>query len=233
MRRLTVILLILLSLSCVSAKGQLYQEPMLMHINAATDTVWFPFDPASKGADMALSDGNYTATNTGTCARAFTTNKTTSGLRYFEVTATSAGGVMVVGIIQANVSGNCSASADSTLWAYASSSAFAGRLYYSNTAFITPNNMITFVSGDIIMVAIDYDYGAIYMGVNGTWCNNRYNITGVPTSGSSRTGSLHNFTPGAETYYAYVGNATPNVYNLNTGPNTTFNWLPAGYEGWY
>ena len=41
------------------------------------------------------------------------------------------------------------------------------------------------VAGDIIMFALDMDNGKFYLGKNGTWQN-----SGVPTSGSTGTGSI-------------------------------------------
>ncbi len=40
-------------------------------------------------------------------------------------------------------------------------------------------------NGDIISIAIDTENGAVYFGINGTWQN-----SGVPTSGSSKTGAV-------------------------------------------
>jgi initiation factor 1A len=51
---------------------------------------------------------------------------------------------------------------------------------------------IRFAVGDIVGIAIDADNGAVYFSVNGTYLN-----SGVPTSGASRTGSFHNWTPDA------------------------------------
>jgi hypothetical protein len=47
----------------------------------------------------------------------------------------------------------------------------------------------TFTDNDIIGIAMDLDNGAVYFHKNGTYQN-----SGDPTSGSSRTGSLYNFT---------------------------------------
>ena len=49
---------------------------------------------------------------------------------------------------------------------------------------------------DIIQVAVDNDNGAIYIGQNGSYLN-----SGDPTSGSSRTGSVSNFTAGSVTCF--------------------------------
>jgi len=68
-------------------------------------------------------------------------------------------------------------------------------------------------AGDIIMIAMDMDNGAIYYGKNGTWLN-----SGVPTSGASRTGALSTFTPSTTAYAPIAGGyGTSNGVNCNFG----------------
>jgi hypothetical protein len=50
------------------------------------------------------------------------------------------------------------------------------------------------VAGDIIMFALDMDNGKFYLGKNGTWQN-----SGVPTSGSTGTGSITSSLSGTQT----------------------------------
>jgi len=49
----------------------------------------------------------------------------------------------------------------------------------------TNNYSSVWSNGDIISIAIDTENGAVYFGINGTWQN-----SGVPTSGSSKTGAV-------------------------------------------
>ena len=56
-----------------------------------------------------------------------------------------------------------------------------------------------FTNNDIIMVAVDCDNLAIYYGKNGTWLNNSSSATGVPTSGSSKTGAFFSITAPSST----------------------------------
>jgi hypothetical protein len=54
----------------------------------------------------------------------------------------------------------------------------------------------SYTDNDIIGIALDLDNGAVYFSKNGSFQN-----SGDPTSGSSRTGSLYNFTPSSKVYF--------------------------------
>ena len=96
-----------------------------------------------------------------------------------------------------------------------------GVTYTNNTQ---TNQGLPFTNNDIIMVAVDCDNLAIYFGKNGTWLNNSSSVTGVPTSGSSKTGAFFSITAPSSTtdgfYFPANGNYSgPQVYvhNLNYG----------------
>ena len=57
----------------------------------------------------------------------------------------------------------------------------------------------SYTDNDIIGIALDLDNGAGYFSKNGSFQN-----SGDPTSGSSRTGSLYNFTPSSKVYFFAV-----------------------------
>jgi len=71
-----------------------------------------------------------------------------------------------------------------------------GVTYTNNTQ---TNQGLPFGNNDIIMVAVDCDNLAIYFGKNGTWLNNSSSVTGVPTSGSSKTGAFFSITAPSST----------------------------------
>jgi len=92
------------------------------------------------------------------------------------------------------------------------------------TAASTP----TFTGGDIIGMALDMDNGAVYFRKNGTWL-----ASADPTSGASKTGAMHTWTP-----HPHVP-LTPAVYcqnldeiYLNTGAVPFANQGPSGYKTW-
>jgi hypothetical protein len=65
--------------------------------------------------------------------------------------------------------------------------------------------------GDVLMCAMDADNGAIYFGKNGSYYN-----SGVPSSGSSRTGSIFNYSPLTDKY-----ELSPTTANYNGSVGTT------------
>ena len=69
----------------------------------------------------------------------------------------------------------------------------------------------TYGNGDIIGVAVDFDNRQIYYSKNGTFQN-----SGDPTSGSSGTGSAHNFSAGTY-YFAVYGYQDENNWEMNFG----------------
>ena len=62
---------------------------------------------------------------------------------------------------------------------------FDGQVYVDGTSGSSSYWGSNPVAGDIIMFALDMDNGKFYLGKNGTWQN-----SGVPTSGSTGTGSI-------------------------------------------
>ena len=86
----------------------------------------------------------------------------------------------------------------------------------------------TYAGGDVIGMALDMDNGAVYFRKNGTWL-----ASGDPTSGASKTGAMHTWTP-----HAHVP-LTPGAYYqnnvevwLNTGYTPFSNQGPTGYKTW-
>jgi len=81
-----------------------------------------------------------------------------------------------------------------------------GSNYYHNGGSTDSN--VEFVSGDIIMFAMDMDNGFLYAGKNGTW-----NDSGDPTSGGSGTGNAYSG------FAAYTMMPTNASYNTTLGVN--------------
>jgi len=107
--------------------------------------------------------------------------------------------------------------------------AYYGRTLSGGLGVTYTNNTLTnqglpFTNNDIIMVAVDCDNLAIYFGKNGTWLNNSSSVTGVPTSGASKTGAFFSITAPSSTtagfYFPASGSYSgAQVYpqNLNFG----------------
>ena len=80
---------------------------------------------------------------------------------------------------------------------------------------------------DIIQVAVDNDNGAIYIGQNGSYLN-----SGDPTSGSSRTGSVSNFTAGSVTCFIGTRANSNSFASANFG-NPAFSISSRNNDGKY
>ena len=89
---------------------------------------------------------------------------------------------------------------------------YGGGLASSYTGGTRTNQGASFTAGDIIGVAVDCDNMAIYFSKNGTWMSNASSVQGVPTSGSSKTGSFFTISdPATRKYNAYGGFYLPSI----------------------
>jgi hypothetical protein len=77
----------------------------------------------------------------------------------------------------------------------------------------------SFTTNDVIGIAVDADNGAVYFSKNGTFQN-----SGVPTSGSSKTGAADTWTGGATEFYFATA-----VYQSGTGWSANFGQRPFAY----
>jgi hypothetical protein len=110
-----------------------------------------------------------------------------------------------------------------------------GSKYVNNSATASWGSAIT--TGDIVMIALDFDNNYIYAGLNGTWQN-----SGDPTSGSSGTGALSALQSGQNwfptvsvyntTHQANFGNPPYSISSGNSDANGHGNFeysVPSGY----
>ena len=152
-----------------------------------------------------LTDGNLTATgntadNNGSHAATFTVP--TSGKWYWEikVSATDSGGSeypadgLVVGGYGSRNQGSGAAGSGSSMYPDLYFDC-QGKVERSNAgAGADLSGVGNAGSSGIKQFAIDMDNGAFYIGLNGTYLNNGTAV-GVPTSGSTKTGVIWDFTP--------------------------------------
>ena len=97
---------------------------------------------------------------------------------------------------------------------YSSDGSVQGNGSGNISGFSTP-----YVTGDIIMMALDLDNNKFYFGRNGTWLN-----SGVPTSGNTGTGAISITSPNNTTDGAYffaqtddTGTTSPSKFEFNFG----------------
>ena len=182
------------------------------------DNVFATFNPLSKNdaGTVTFSNGNLKVAHSGTDSayNSYSTIGLTSGKWYseFKYEATSGGSDMMVGMSydpeNKNRTGTI-AGADTTGFGYWSSN---GDIYTNGNHSSFGNS---YVVGDIVGMATDLDNNKVYFSKNGVWQN-----SGVPTSGSTGTGSAINLTAN-QTYFLIVTHATTTsrttTYSANFG----------------
>jgi len=171
-----------------SGNGNNFTVNNLTSVDQSTDTPTNNFatintlDPITK----ILTDGNLTLSGSSKSPRA--TFAFSKGKWYWEcklITQVSA--EQVVGIVNETFNPTDTIGSDSNGWGYIiQSNANNGQAYHSNATI----QYATFTTNDILNIAVDMDNQAIYFGKNGTWQN-----SGVPASGSSKTGAIYTDLP--------------------------------------
>jgi hypothetical protein len=187
-------------------------------------------NPLALGSYASLGNGSLgitgtTATNSG---GSLATIGVATGKWYFEFTVTSTtssfGGVVTY------YTNNAVLNDENNVYGASGSNKGIGirgsGSVYGNASEKQTIAAFTYGTSDIIGVAIDADNGAVYFRVNNTWLN-----SGVPTSGASRTGSFHNWTPAADrvcypALVAYNGQAA----TANFGQRPFAYAAPSGFK---
>ena len=158
------------------------------------DNVFATLNPLATSSYTTLSKGNTESLGgTSDNGNTFSTLAPNSGKYYVESKiATESSGYPYVGVKQINTPefGRL-LNSTSGLAGYSNTSEASYKLNgqkYSNNGVSSFGD--TFVSGDIVSLAIDCDNGACYASRNGVWQN-----SGDPTSGANKTGALVTWTP--------------------------------------
>lgn len=164
------------------------------------------FNPSDKNADITLTNGNLTVTDSGSNGRKMVraTRFINSGKPYFEVTVGSKGGQNVcIGWANSghDLGSHVGFDADDRAYGFISN----GRCYNFNSY---GSGYTVYTGSDVIMVALDFTAGKIWWGVNGTWEN-----SGDPANGTN---------PQFATVVAEL--MTPAVSTYENGQNLTANF---------
>ena len=162
--------------------------------------VFCTMNPLATSSYSTLTNGNTTSggnTNSDN-GNSFGTLVPNKGKFYCEVKVTKEGtGYPSVGLAQASDAnfGNCkNSSAGMAGYNTANSSTIrpdGQRVQNNSTSSWTST---TFDTNDVLMLAMDCDNGACYIGKNGTWME-----SGDPTSGGTKTGAFQTWTPASHT----------------------------------
>jgi hypothetical protein len=168
-----------------------------------------------------LSEANLTIS--GTNPGDFGTIKLTSGKWYFEFRK-NADGDNQLGIASGNAyqsSGNLGTTCFRRTW----------RDNVGTPSWLTDSGTPgsgtaqSLATGDILGVALDLDNNAVYFAKNNTWMN-----SGVPTSGSSKTGAIWTDLSGG-TWQIYAGGNSNGCYTtLNAGQRPFIYTAPSGFK---
>ena len=183
-------------------------------------------NPLSAGSYVTLSNGNLqivgnTASDSGV---ALSTIAVTTGIWYWETTCVATGGLSYAGFGKLNSGYSSLNDAETFLALYGGGYRNGGQIYGADRQITTTS---TFGDGDIIGIALDMTNGAAYLSKNGTFLN-----SGVPTSGSSKTGAVWAWTPSSMPYaICPAGGGYNNSSNyLNLGQRAFAYTAPSGFK---
>jgi hypothetical protein len=171
-----------------SGNGNTFTVNNLTSIDQTTDTPTNNFATINgvEGITKTLTEGNLSLTGSYKSPRA--TIGFSKGKWYWECKLiTQITAEQVVGICGETFNPANTIGGDNNSWGYIiQSNANNGQVYHNGST----TQYATFTTNDILNVAVDMDNQAIYFGKNGTWQN-----SGVPTSGSSKTGAIYTNLP--------------------------------------
>lgn len=182
-----------------------------------TGTTSITWNSGDKNASITLSNGDLTATGTGTSQLVRSATGKSSGQWYFEVTVGTAVTFGTVGVALSTTSTGTWVGGDATPGSYGLGPAHS----YRNGGSDSTANAVN--DGDVVGVAVDLDAGLIWWSVNGVWINDIGGTAGDPAAGtherySGLTGTYYPASaPGAA---AHTINAT-----FASAP-------PAGFSAW-
>jgi hypothetical protein len=191
----------------------------------ATSSNYAVLNPLISASYQTLTNGNLssqsnTSTDSGQVVSTIRTG--TTGLWYAEFTAntSTAAGYPIIGTWDASLAlptGNGGSYTPGATGSTAHAGYMSGGnklVNGSSTAFGT-----SYATGDVVGVAVDCTNGAIYFSKNNTWQN-----SGVPTSGSSKTGAATTWTGGAKDFYIALAS-----YTSGNGADANFGQRPFSY----
>ena len=165
-----------------------------------------PLVYTSTSVTYGHGNSSITASSSGQWASIQSTLGASSGKYYCEIKINSVGSYQAIGVgYQPNISNNDGTQLIGEL------NGSAG--WRNNGALVHGgSNINTYTTGDILMIAMDLDNQKLYFGKNGTWEN-----SGVPTSGSTGTGSVKDLTANQFYHFVIVPRGGSNYCNFGNG----------------
>lgn len=182
------------------------------------------FDSLLTNANLVLTNDNRTATGDGTGGykQALCDVPKSSGKLYFECIAgpNPLFQYSEVGIQNGNEALNVRLGSTNDAWGYMDQ----GRLYHTNSYV---SNYHSWTNGAIVNIAVDFNLGYIWCGVNGTWWNGSGGTadpsTGLDPLGTGISGTF---------YPAIAINATVGELTICLGSGSQTYTPPSGFSAW-
>ena len=177
----------------------------------------FTIEPAAQASTVTLTNGDRTAEQTGGVSierNAVSTSTKSTGKWYWEVLIDVQAVDSLVGITPNPANGFPGASNTGGIGFYR-----AGQVYNNSGATATNNS--AFVTGDVIMLALDADAKKLWYGKNGTWDNSGDPVAGTGALATNWTGTPDWYFAcrfkglGGEKYTLVYGTSTVIPYSID------------------
>lgn len=185
------------------------------------------WNPADASSNIALSNSNWTATRSSGAgwSAVRSVNSHTSGKLYAEcidVADGSDNGSMIFGLDDGSQSLASYVGSSGSSFGVQANNSGSLSTYHAGSQSNTGGAGIS--AGGYAMVAVDYDAGKIWFGVNGSWM-----FGGNPATGANPS---YSFTPGTQLYLALSEYSDPQQTLLATAPAQFHGTPPAGFAAW-
>ena len=210
-------LTILFLFTALASQGQYHRHTYrVTPVNGTPPPTYATWNPSDKAAGITLSGGNLTSAGTGSGVEMVRATVVLSGLKYWEITATTIGSSRTGFAKSAeSLSNYMGTTTDS--YGKAEDNVY----WYNNTPSYTGTAI---ANGDTIMVAVNTSTGNAWWGRNGTWDN----------SGNPATGANPAFTGISGSFYpAFQSGYSAATMTANFGATAFTYTPPSGFSGVY
>lgn len=193
---------------------------MGIDVAAPTYATWNPLD---KSANITLSNGNLTATGSGSWSSVRSTVSKTSGKYYCEIIPnnSSSGEYVIIGICDSTMSLTTFTGNTAYSWGWWGHQ--TSHRYYHNSSY-TETGVPSFTNNDVLQIAFDIGSNKLWFGKNGTW-----NGSGNPATGEN---PIYSDLDSSSYFVSASLYGSANVL-VNFGASSFTYTLPSGFTGLY
>lgn len=185
-------------------------------LSSGTSIVATTWDPANKGVNSVLSNGNLTATSGSSTSAVRSVLGVASGKYYWETLISAIGGTSFPGIVNGSfaITGSDVVGTVVNSWGYDS----LGRVWNNG---VTVTTFSSYAAGARLSWAIDAILGSLWVAINGVWQN-----SGNPGAG---TGAIVAGGMTGTEYAAFSDNVAGGVSTANFGSSAFTYPVPSGF----